>query len=135
MERLLANHLRHGVGQLDLTARTQTLMFEHPHHLGLQDVPPGDNQVRRSIFALRLFDQSLDLGQRSTGAKGASARKRWKDGDAAKLYLGLSAEIMKIQFKTMAEKPPAVPVAEAKDWDAQATRFSDWVRERLAKRQ
>lgn len=66
-------------------------------------------------------------------AKGGSARKRWKDGDAAKLYLGLSAEIMKIQFKTLAEKPPAVPAAEAKDWDAQMTRFTDWVRERLAK--
>ena len=66
-------------------------------------------------------------------AKGTSARKRWKDGDAARLYVGLSTEVMKIQFKTMAEKPPAVPVAEAKDWDAQVARFTDWVRERLAK--
>lgn len=66
-------------------------------------------------------------------AKGESARKRWKDGDAAKLYLGLSAEIMKIQFKTQAEKPPVVPPAEAKDWDAQMKGFTDWVRARLAK--
>jgi len=65
--------------------------------------------------------------------KGASAAKRWKNGDAARLYLGLSAEVMNIQFKTMAEKPPVVPAAEAKDWEAQMTRFTEWVRERLAR--
>ncbi len=63
MEGLVADHLRHGIGQLDLAARPFALMFKHAHHLRLQDVAPGDDQVRRGIGNRRLFNQALHLGQ------------------------------------------------------------------------
>ncbi|PAV92554.1 hypothetical protein WR25_08362 [Diploscapter pachys] len=46
MERLLADQLRHGVGQLDLAPRTLFLALQDAHHFRLQDVAPGDHQRR-----------------------------------------------------------------------------------------
>jgi hypothetical protein len=38
MERLLTNHLRHGIGQLDFTACAFALILQNAHHLWLEDV-------------------------------------------------------------------------------------------------
>lgn len=65
--------------------------------------------------------------------KGQAAKQRWKGSEAHKLYLGVSAELMRITFKSFSESPPALPASEAADWEAQMDRFNDWVRQRLAK--
>ncbi|PAV92452.1 hypothetical protein WR25_18433 [Diploscapter pachys] len=63
VERLLADQLRHGVGQLDLAPRTLFLALEDAHHFRLQNVAAGDHQVRRRGALCRFFDQRRDLGQ------------------------------------------------------------------------
>ena len=42
MERLLADQLGHGVGQLDFAAGTRFLRLEHAHDLRLQNVAADD---------------------------------------------------------------------------------------------
>jgi hypothetical protein len=45
MERLVADQLRHRVGQLDLAAGALFLRLQDAHHLGLKDVAARDHQV------------------------------------------------------------------------------------------
>ena len=45
VERLGADHLGHGVGQLDFAACALLLAFEHPHDFGLEDIAARDDQV------------------------------------------------------------------------------------------
>src|SRR3546814_5934093 len=47
VERLVADHRRHRVGELDFAAGALFLAFEHPHDFGLKDVAARDDQVRR----------------------------------------------------------------------------------------
>ena len=70
MERLVADHPRHRIGQLDLAARAFLLIFEHAHHLGLEDVAADHRQVRRRCPLGGLLDQPLDLGQRAIAHAG-----------------------------------------------------------------
>ena len=46
VERLVADQLRHRVGQLDLAAGALFLPFEDAHDFGLEDVAARDHQVR-----------------------------------------------------------------------------------------
>jgi hypothetical protein len=62
VERLLADQLRHGVGELDLASRARLALIENAHHVGLEDVAADDREVRRRLFGLRLFDQAEHLG-------------------------------------------------------------------------
>src|SRR5690606_38170252 len=70
VERLLPDHPRHRVGQLDLAARTLFLVLERAHHFGLQDVAPGDDLVRRRAIARRLFDEAAHFGERAMAFAG-----------------------------------------------------------------
>jgi hypothetical protein len=61
VERLLADHPRHRVGQLDLAARALFLVLERAHDLGLQDVAAGQDLVRG-----RLLDRRLSTSPRTS---------------------------------------------------------------------
>ena len=67
IERLRLRQANHGVGQLNFAARTTSLGRQYVEDFRLQDIAPGDDQIRRCVVARRLLDHAGDLEGRPFG--------------------------------------------------------------------
>src|SRR5688572_20713126 len=76
IEGLLAKELNHGIGQLNFASGAALLALDLRKDLGLQNIPPGDDQIGGSGLGLRLLDHGGDL-------EGVAARLADADGAIA----------------------------------------------------
>jgi len=65
MERMRANHLGHGIGELDLAARTRIEVGEVAEYFGQQHITADDRKGGRCDFGIWFFDEPLYSHERT----------------------------------------------------------------------